>query len=132
MQGYLLILFGGPVAWKSGKQSTVTTSSTKAELLALSTAVKEAIATVCLFQDARLQLNEDLTIWCDNKQTIRLVNADIMWIQTTLRHVDIHNYWLCQEAKKGSFEVKYLPTTEMPADRLTKALDKGKFDQFIT
>ena len=55
----------------------------------------------------------------------------MMRIQTTLRHVDIHNCWLRQEAKKRSFEIKYLPTTEMPADGLTKALDKGKFDRFV-
>jgi hypothetical protein len=54
-----------------------------------------------------------------------------MRIQTALRHVDIHNYWLRQEAKKGSLEIKYLPTTEIPADGLTKALDKGKFDRFM-
>jgi hypothetical protein len=130
-QGYLFTLFGGPIAWKSGKQPTVTTSSTEAELLALSTAAKEAIAAVRLFRDVRLQLNEDLTIWCDNKQTIRLVKEDMMRIQTALRHVDIHNCWVRQEAKKGSFEVKYLPTTEMPADGLTKALDRGKFDRFV-
>jgi ribonuclease HI len=130
-QGYLFTLFGGPIAWKSGKQSTVTTSSTEAELLALSTAAKEAIATIRLFRDARLQLDEKLTIWCDNKQTIRLVSEDIMRIQTALRHIDIHNCWVRQEAKKGQFEVKYLPTTQMPADGLTKALDRGKFMQFI-
>jgi hypothetical protein len=129
--GYLFTLFGGPIAWRSGKQSTVTTSSTEAELLALSTAAKEAMAAIRLFRDVRLQLNEDLTIWCDNKQTIRLVNEDMMRIQTALRHVDIHNCWLRQEAKKGSFEVKYLPTTEMPADGLTKALDRGKFERFV-
>ena len=117
--------------WKSGKQPTVTTSSTEAELLALSTAAKEAMAAVRLFRDVRLQLNEDLTIWCDNKQTIRLVKEDMMRMQTALRHVDIHNCWVRQEAKKGSFEVKYLPTNEMPADGLTKALDRGKFEQFV-
>src|SRR5438045_3497552 len=56
-QGYLLTLFGGPIAWKSGKQTTVTTSSTEAELLGLTTAAKEAIAAIRLFRDVRLQLN---------------------------------------------------------------------------
>ena len=67
-QGYLFTLFGGPIAWKSGNQPTVTTSSTEAELLALSTTAKEAIATIRLFRDIHLDLNEELTIWCDNKR----------------------------------------------------------------
>jgi hypothetical protein len=35
-QGYVIKLFGGMVAWKASKQDTVTTSTTEAELLALS------------------------------------------------------------------------------------------------
>jgi hypothetical protein len=37
-QAYLMQLFGGIVGWQANKQSTVTTSTTKAELLALSQA----------------------------------------------------------------------------------------------
>ena len=35
-QGYVMTLFRGPIAWRANKQDTVTTLSTKAELLALS------------------------------------------------------------------------------------------------
>jgi hypothetical protein len=55
----------------------------------------------------------------------------MMQIQTTLRYVDIYNCWLRQEAKKGSFEVKYLLTNEMPADELIKALNREKFERFV-
>jgi Reverse transcriptase (RNA-dependent DNA polymerase) len=41
--GYLFQLFGGPIDWKAAKQRTVTTSSTEAELLALSRAAKETL-----------------------------------------------------------------------------------------
>ena len=34
--GFLFMLFSGPIDWKASKQLTVTTSSTEAELLALS------------------------------------------------------------------------------------------------
>jgi hypothetical protein len=42
-QGFIMTLFGGPIAWRANKQDTVTTSSTEAELLALSQTAKEAI-----------------------------------------------------------------------------------------
>ena len=42
-QGYMMKLFGGPIAWRANKQDTVTTSSTEAKLLALSQTAKEAI-----------------------------------------------------------------------------------------
>ncbi len=90
-QGYLITLYGSPIAWQASKQPTVTTSSTEAELLALTTAGKEAIATMRLFAGIRFHLHEDLIIWYDNRQTIRLVTANIPRIRTTLRHVDIYN-----------------------------------------
>src|SRR5690349_11643658 len=41
-QGYVIKLFRGLVAWRASKQDTVTTSTTEAELLALSQVAKEA------------------------------------------------------------------------------------------
>ena len=42
-QGYIMLLFRGPIAWKTNKQNTITTLSTEAELLVLSQTAKEAI-----------------------------------------------------------------------------------------
>ena len=65
-QGYIMKLFGGPIAWRANKQGTVTTSSTEAELLALSQTAKEAIFISRLFKAMTLRLNEPLIIDCDN------------------------------------------------------------------
>ena len=40
-EGYLFCLFEGPIDWRSTKQKTVTTFSTKAELLAITYTAKE-------------------------------------------------------------------------------------------
>lgn len=40
--GFVFFLSGGPTSWKSGKQNGVTLSSTEAEYIKLSSAVKEA------------------------------------------------------------------------------------------
>jgi hypothetical protein len=39
--------------------------------------------------------------------------------------------WLKQEYKKARFEISYLPTAEMPANGLTKALPRQKFNSFV-
>jgi hypothetical protein len=65
-----MTLFGGPIAWRANKQDTVTTSSTEAELLALSQAVKEAIFMSRLFKVMTFKINEPLVINCDNTQTL--------------------------------------------------------------
>lgn len=38
--------------------------------------------------------------------------------------------WMKQEFKKGSFLIDYLPTSEMPADGLTKNLSRQRFEHF--
>jgi hypothetical protein len=61
-----MTLFGGPTAWRANKQDTVTTSSTEAELLALSQTAKEAIFLGRLFTLIKLELDKPLVIQCDN------------------------------------------------------------------
>jgi hypothetical protein len=129
-QGYTISLFGGLIQWRAARQTTVTTSSTEAEMLGVSFTAKELMALKRLFRDLRLDLGELWTIFCDNQQTIRLIVGSNERIATKLRHVDIHNMWARQEHQKGAFEVTYLPTNDMPADGLTKNLPRYKFEHF--
>lgn len=128
--GYIAMLFGGAIFWKAARQSTITTSTTEAELLALEQVAKESMALKRFFNELTLELGDLWNIWCDNQQTIRLVVGKNERITTKLRHVDIQNMWLRQEHAKGSFEVEYLKTSEMPADGLTKSLTQQQFLHF--
>jgi hypothetical protein len=122
-QAYVMKLFGGTIGWRANKQDTVTTSTTEAELLALAQAAKEALFVSRLVKELGVTLDDSrINIQCDNKQTIRLVQTDIAFLQTKLRHVDIHNHWLRQEAARKRIKVSYTPTDAMLADGLTKSL----------
>src|SRR5271170_5132927 len=93
-QAYVMKLFGGVIGWRANKQATVTTSTTEAELLALSQAAKEAMFISRLVKELGIKLEEErIQIQCDNQQTIKLVTKDVNKLQTKLRHVDIHNHW---------------------------------------
>jgi hypothetical protein len=125
-------LFGGTIGWRANKQDTVTTSTTEAELLALAQAAKEALFVSRLVKELGVTLDDSrINIQCDNKQTIRLVEAEIALLQTKLRHVDIHNHWLRQEAARGRIKVQYTPTNEMIADGLTKSLYAEQHQRFV-
>jgi hypothetical protein len=131
-QGYAISLFGGLIAWRASKQTTVTTSTTEAELLALAQAAKEGMFVQRLVCDLSVHLDEDLlTIQCDNTQTIRLVDAEIATLNTRLRHVDIHNMWLRQEAQCNRIKVIHVPSQKMIADGLTKALSADNHGKFV-
>ena len=125
-------LFGGLVGWRANKQDTVTTSTTEAELLALAQATKEGLFVSRLLAELTVQLDDHhITIQCDNKQTIRLVTAEIATLQTKLRHVDIHNHWLRQEVSSGKIKIEYTPSSSMTADGLTKALNFPLHQRFL-
>jgi Reverse transcriptase (RNA-dependent DNA polymerase) len=129
-QGFVMKLFGGLISWQANKQDTVTTSSTEAELLALAQAAKEAMFIGRLLCDLTVRLDErKITIHCDNKQTIRLVKQEIARLVTKLKHVDIHHHWLRQAVQEGTIDVIWVPTKEMMADGLTKALPREQFDR---
>jgi len=129
--GYLFMLFGGPIDWKASKQTTVTTSSTEAELLALSRTAKELIQWQRFFDRIDFKLNARLSILCDNAQTIRLLKQNGPLLTTKLRHVDIHQHWLRQEVQQEKIDVEWVSTGEMKADGLTKPLPRQAFQRFI-
>ncbi|RDA88822.1 hypothetical protein CP532_5516 [Ophiocordyceps camponoti-leonardi (nom. inval.)] len=94
---FVIHVFGGIEAFKSGKQDTVITSSTEAELLALSHVVKEVRAFERLCRQVGFEPSDQQTrIRYDNLQTIRLVIDETPKLKTKLLHVDIHSHWLRQ------------------------------------
>lgn len=131
-QAYAMKLFGGMIGWRANKQPTVTTSTTEAELLALSQTARESMYVSRLIKELGVTLDENkIIIECDNTQTIRVVKAEIATLKTNLRHVDIHNHWLRQEVQNGTIDVKYTQSAMMLADGLTKPLLNDAFDRFV-
>ena len=93
-EGYLFKLFGAAIDWRAGKQRTVTTSTTEAELLSLTTAAKKAIWWQRFCNNIDLQLEYDLIIMCNNRQMISALEKDSPLLYTKLQHINIYNHWL--------------------------------------
>jgi hypothetical protein len=110
---------------------SVTRSTTEAELYALSAAGVESQYWDRFCRNISFTLYTKKALWCDNAQTVRLVEGDADRIQTKLRHVDIHQMWLRQEVDSGRITVEWKPTAEMPADGFTKLLPRQKHENFI-
>ena len=74
--GHVRRLFRGPVSWKAGKQRSVVTSSTEAELVALSSTTREYLSILRLNKQLGLELEQESAMLCDNAQTrIRIFRA---------------------------------------------------------
>ena len=129
-QGYVFLLFNGPISWAATKQSTVTCSSTEAELLALSRTAKEYLWWVRFFNEIHFNVSHETSIQCDNSQTIRAITLNSQRLQTKLRHIDIHNHWLRQEVERKRISVKWTPSAQTIADGFTKTLTPQRHQEF--
>ena len=109
----------------------MTTSSTEAELLALSSAAKEQQALARLFENIELDIEKGLELLCDNLQTIRLLKEETARLHTKLKHVDVHRHWLRQEVQQQRIQLEWVSTQEMAADGLTKVLTRPKHSRFL-
>ena len=129
--GFCFQLYGGCVHYKAAKQKTVTTSSTEAELLSVSSTVKELMWWIRFYKNIGFELEEKYSVYCDNQQTIRLLTMEEPKLITKLKHVDIHSHWLRQEIQQGRINIEYLETSLIVADGFTKQLPRQRHEEFV-
>lgn len=48
-----------------------------------------------------------------------------------MKHLDLRYYWLRDEVAKGTISVHYVSTRDMPADALTKALNRDTLSHLL-
>lgn len=126
-EGYLVKLYGGPIDWRATKQRLVTTSTTEAELRAITEAAKRLHVWKRIFKSIGYTPDRELCIQCDNKQTILLLTAEDPQFRTNLRHIDIYHHWLRQEVRCERLRVEWIGTKDMIADGFTKILSGQAF-----
>lgn len=130
-EGFVYFLFGGAVDWKAVRQTMVTKSSTEAELYSLSHAASELIWWERLFKKLTLKLNTRPRLYCDNKQTLRVIREEAYKLHTRMRHVDVQQCWMREKYLKGELQVEWKPTSEIEADGFTKLLAPQRHKQFV-
>ena len=123
--GYIFILSGAPISWKSRLQPTVALSSTEAEYMALSATTQESIhiRNVCL--DLKAISSGHITIFGDNQGSIAMAKNPVN--HKTAKHIAIRHHFVREKVDSGEVNLEYCPTESMFADFLTKALSKVVF-----
>ena len=122
--GLVFTLCGGAVSWKSTLQSVVALSTTEAEYIALTEAVKEALWLKGLVTELGLE-QESVTVNCDSSSAIQLSKNPKYHERT--KHVDVRMHFIREEIRNGVINVIKIPTEVNPADMLTKPLPTVKF-----
>jgi hypothetical protein len=121
--GYIFIFANCSVSWEARKQQTVALSSTEAEYMALSDATKEAIYLRRFLKEV-LNIDKQIQIMNDNQGARSLAQNPIQHSRT--KHIDIRHHFIREILQRKEIEIKYIQTSEMVADFLTKPLSKFK------
>lgn len=121
--GYVFTLNGGAISWSSRRQQTVAASTAEAEYMAASYAAKEAMWLRKLAMDLNLKCETTL-IYGDNQAAITLVKNPISSMRS--KHIDVMYHFTRELVARNEIEFRYISTTEMVADALTKAVPEGK------
>ncbi|KAJ9544451.1 hypothetical protein OSB04_024158 [Centaurea solstitialis] len=85
--GYLLLLGGALVSWKTKKQSMVSRSSVEAEYRAMATTVSEILWMRWLLKDLTIDLKNATPLYCDNQATRHIANNLVFHERT--KHVEM-------------------------------------------
>jgi hypothetical protein len=128
---YVGFFAGGPATWQSKRQSVVAQSSTESEYMALSEAAKEAAWIRSLLSGLQYQgpdLNP-IELCGDNQGSLAL--AENPTFHRGSKHIAVRYHFIRQEVEEGRLALGYIPTDQMPADGLTKALKAPLYSRFI-
>ncbi|CAI7851020.1 unnamed protein product [Closterium sp. NIES-53] len=119
--GYVFVYGGAAVSWSSSRIKCATLSSTESEYVAVTNAGKEGRRLCFLLAEFKLlDAGKPTILRVDNKSAITV--AEGLGLTGNLKHMERCYAWLQHMVRRGNFVLKYIPTTEQPADFLTKAL----------
>ena len=96
--GYVFTLAKAPVSWKSTLQSTVALSTTEAEYMAITEAVKEAIWLQGLLDDLGVG-QKQVTVFCDSQNAIHLAKNQVYHART--KHIDVRYHFVWEIIEEG-------------------------------
>lgn len=122
--GYIFMQFGGPIAWSSSLQKVTALSSSEAEYMSMSKALKELLWLRSLLKSLGLEQEEETELKVDNQAAIALSKNPEFHKRS--KHIGVRFHRIRQEQEAGNVIVTYIPTDEQVADLLTKGLPWAK------
>nr|GEW14684.1 retrovirus-related Pol polyprotein from transposon TNT 1-94 [Tanacetum cinerariifolium] len=120
--GYVFILNGGAVDWKSAKKSIFTTSYVEAEYIATFDASKEAVWVRKFIFGLGVvpTIEEPISMYCDNTGAIAIANKS--GISKGARHFHAKVHYLHEVIEYGDIKLGKVHIDDNLADPFTKAL----------
>ena len=127
--GYIFMMVGGVVSWKSVKQTLTTSFAMEAEYIACYEATCHAIWLWNFISALRVIhcISRPLKLFCGNSAAVSFSRST-----SHSKHIDVKFYFVKEEVAKSLISIEYMPTTTMLANPLTKGLPICAFQEYVT
>ena len=123
--GYVSLITGAAVSWRSKKQTCVALSTAEAEYVALVSTGQEAAWMRQLTAELEGHPSECVIVFEDNQSAITMTKNPQFHGRS--KHIAIKYHFIRDQVDKGIVELKNCPTHEMIAGMMTKGLLKEQF-----
>ncbi|KAL0405967.1 UNVERIFIED_CONTAM: Retrovirus-related Pol polyprotein from transposon TNT 1-94 [Sesamum latifolium] len=110
---YVFTLGGACISWKSQLQNIVALSTTEAEYIATTEALKEAIWLKGLRDEIDF-LKHKVTVFSDSQSSIQLCKNPVFHDRT--KHIDVRYHFIRDIVSKGFINLEKIKSEENPAD----------------
>ena len=125
--GHIFYFGESPITWSSTKQELVALSSCESEFMAATEAAKQAILLQELLSEAIGETSKRVVIKVDNKSAIALTKNPVFHGRS--KHIHRRFHFIREYVENELVEVKHIPGSEQKADILTKSLGRNKFQE---
>ncbi|KAL5542825.1 hypothetical protein UlMin_010535 [Ulmus minor] len=127
--GYIYLLAGGAISWRSAKQTLITSSTMEAEFVACYAASNQGIWLRNFVTGLRVLdgIERPLKIFCDNKLAVLYSNNNRS--STKSKYIDIKFLVVKEKVQSGQISIEHIGTNSMIADPLTKGLPPKVFHE---
>ena len=130
--GFIFMMEGGAVSWKSVKQTLTATSTMEAEYVACYEAICQAMWLKKLIFGFHIveSISKPLVIYCNNTAAVHFSQNNRS--ATRSKHFDIKYLFVREKVREFQTRIEYTATEHMLADPLTKGLPIGVYQRHVT
>ncbi|KAK1435086.1 hypothetical protein QVD17_00846 [Tagetes erecta] len=118
--GYIVLLGGAPISWKTKKQSVVSRSSAEAEYRAMASTVSEILWIRWLLHDLQVHISSPTPLFCDNQAARHIANNPVFHERT--KHVEMDCFFVRERVESKDIVPLNINSKMQIADLLTKGL----------
>ncbi|KAH9521726.1 hypothetical protein DERF_005358 [Dermatophagoides farinae] len=123
-----IVLYGGPIIWKTKLQKCVIDNTAEAEFISVSVCSKDVRFVLNVLENLEILIDKPV-INCDNQAAVKQLLAEN--ISLKLRHINIKFLMVRDLIQRGLMSIQWISSDAQLADVLTKPLSRKNLISFV-